>query len=130
LGPRRCNGGAGFLLAAETSRKSSGRESEKDSHSPVTRRGCRESLSLEENAKPRNSKARQWRAVMPVETGEFRIRSRNEFPQNQALSQAEKTSFPQRVVLRRFPPFPGGLLCNQQGENHARSRYEPSSQIF
>jgi hypothetical protein len=26
-----------------------------------------------ENAKPTNSKARQWRAVMPVETGEIRV---------------------------------------------------------
>src|ERR1017187_10024580 len=43
---------------------------------------------FKEKAKPTNSKARQWRAVMPVETGE-NLLSQTDSPRNQTPSQAE-----------------------------------------
>jgi hypothetical protein len=45
--------------------------------------------------------------------GNSKVCRRTESPPNETPSQAEKRSVPQRVVLRRFPAFPGGLLCNQ-----------------
>ena len=39
---------------------------------------------------------------------------KTESPRNQAPSQAEKTTFPQRAVLRRFPALPCGQLCTHR----------------
>jgi hypothetical protein len=44
--------------------------------------------------------------------------------------QAKKSSFANGLFCADFPAFPGGLLCNQQGENHAQSRYEPPRHFF
>lgn len=75
------------------------------------RRGCRMIANFFGEREPRNSKARQGRAVMPVETGEIRNLSQDRIsPKTDPLSSG-KPNFSQWAVLRRFPAFPERVAC-------------------
>ncbi len=105
-------------------------ESEKDSHSAFMRRGSRIlPFDFSELADPRNSKARQWRAVQSgVNRGNL-VLSQTEFPRNQRPSQAEKTHFRQRVFLRRFSAPPRGLSTILMENLYAELQFCPCDRL-
>lgn len=95
-----------FRFPKRTSRKFRLDTNQRKIHTPGLRgavAACR--FHVEDNAKPTKSKARQWRAVMPVETGETQSVARSNFPEIRPQVKRKKHSFRNGLFCADFWPF-------------------------
>ena len=78
----------------------------------------------QETAKPRNSKARQWRAVQSGVNRAISFLWRDRPSPKSAPKSSGKTTFPQRAVLRRFSGPSQASLLPANRSNRLQSRRE------